>query len=85
MHYRDGTEAKVGDVVKGTGYNIKHEISGKVTHLSTGSPTCNIQIMCVGAGTDIYRNDNGAVFVQATLEYGQCDAFDLVYRKPETK
>jgi len=28
MRYANGRKAKVGDVVKGKGYNIKHEITG---------------------------------------------------------
>jgi hypothetical protein len=35
-HYADGTEAKIGDVVKGKGYNTKHEIIGKV--VTTAQP-----------------------------------------------
>lgn len=50
MHYKDGTEAKLGDFVKGTGYNVKNPdktpriIVGKVVGLTPGSHSCNIQV-----------------------------------------
>ena len=47
-HYKDGTEARVGDVVKGSGYNIKHEIIGMVTRVTPGASSCNLTIACVG-------------------------------------
>jgi hypothetical protein len=43
MHYKDGTPAKVGDLVRGIGYNIKHEIQGIVVGC-VASDTCNIQV-----------------------------------------
>lgn len=43
MHYKDGTPAKLGDLVKGTGYNVKHEIQGVVTGLKA-EDSCNISI-----------------------------------------
>jgi len=48
-HYKDGTPAKVGDVVRGKGYNVKgpdgqlKEITGIVVHVQPG-PTCNLQV-----------------------------------------
>lgn len=49
-HYRDGTAAKVGDVVRGKGYNVRDkagnlkEIVGTVVGVTPGSDTCNIQV-----------------------------------------
>lgn len=49
-HYKDGTETKVGDVVRGTGYNVKdaagnlREIVGTVVGVTPGSASCNIQV-----------------------------------------
>jgi hypothetical protein len=49
-HYKDGTGAKVGDVVKGIGYNVKDEngqlkeIIGTVVGITPGSMSCNIQV-----------------------------------------
>ena len=33
-HYRDGTKAELGDLVRGRGYNLKHEVLGVVVGLS---------------------------------------------------
>lgn len=50
MHYKDGTPAQIGDVVKGKGYNVKDkdgklkEIIGTVVGLTPGSQSCNIQV-----------------------------------------
>lgn len=43
-HYKDGTEATIGDVVRGKGYNVLHEIVGKVVGITPGSASCNIQV-----------------------------------------
>jgi hypothetical protein len=53
MHYANGREAKFGDLVKGRGYNLKHEFTGVVCNLrpdskdSEGKGTCNISIATV--------------------------------------
>jgi hypothetical protein len=102
MHYKDGTEAKLGDVVKGEGYNVKGVIVGTVVHLTPGSEACNIQIvhpivkelppdfaqpnyadfyprsMIVSACRDAGRN--AMISANLGLEYGQCDAFELIHR-----
>lgn len=46
MHYKDGTEAKVGDVVKGTVYNYGRgkEIVGTMISITPGSDSCNCQV-----------------------------------------
>jgi hypothetical protein len=47
MHYKDGSEAKVGDLVKGTAYNTKNPdgsprvIVGTMLQITPGSETCN--------------------------------------------
>lgn len=49
MHYKDGTPAFIGDVVRGCGYNLKddsgslREFVGTVVGLIPGSKSCNIQ------------------------------------------
>lgn len=49
-HYKDGTEAQLGDVVKGRGYNVKGpdgklaELVGTVVAIEPGSDTCNVEI-----------------------------------------
>lgn len=49
-HYKDGSKAKVGDVVRGKGYNIKgkdgelKEIVGTVISITPGATSCNVQV-----------------------------------------
>ena len=49
-HYKDGSEAKVGDNVKGYGYNVKHPdgtqklIHGVVIGIVPDSQSCNIRV-----------------------------------------
>ena len=47
MHYANGREAKAGDVVRGKGYNIKHEIVGVLIYANPTSSTCNCQVATV--------------------------------------
>lgn len=55
-HYKDGTEAAVGDHVKGFGYNLKNPdgspklFAGVVVGLTPGSESCNIQVAHVACG-----------------------------------
>ena|SRR5689334_3619483 len=54
-HYKDGTETKVGDVVRGKGYNLKdadgnlREFVGTVVGVTPGSASCNIQVAHIEA------------------------------------
>ncbi len=62
-HYKDGTPAHVGDVVRGIGYNLKdgdrpREFVGTVVGVVPTSATCNIQvahIKTVQLRTDAYQ------------------------------
>lgn len=56
-HYSDGTEAKIGDIVRGTGYNVKHEIIGKVVNVRPGE-SCTLSIAHVGAKTSVHATIN---------------------------
>jgi hypothetical protein len=50
-HYKDGTEAKVGDLIKGTGYNIKDYnnkpsvIVGTLGRITPNTESCNLIIL----------------------------------------
>lgn len=88
-HYKDGTEAKVGDVVKGKGYNVPHEIIGKLVHITPGDTACNVVVAHVGKDSPVYGqlidgefrlNKNTTGRVDASYEYGQADAFELLHR-----
>lgn len=83
-HYKDGTEAKIGDLVKGKGYNVPHEIIGRVVNIRKGD-SCTLSIAYVGAKTPIYFNMNSekdlpfADFtVIADVEYGDTKCFDKI-------
>ena len=90
MHYSNGREAKIGDLVKGKGYNLKHELVGIVVQLKPGTATCNITIATVGKhpeyGTQgklaLTLINDGTVQQYSSfwtpdviVEYGQTDAF----------
>jgi hypothetical protein len=47
MHYKDGTEAKAGDLVKGTVYNTKGVIVGVMLGITPGSSACNCRVALV--------------------------------------
>lgn len=47
MHYANGRAAKAGDLVRGKGYNIKHEIVGLLVYANPGATGCNCQVATV--------------------------------------
>lgn len=80
MHYRDGTEAKLGDLVRGRGYNIKHEVHGIVVGLTPGHTSCNIHIATLRAAQPLGLE----TLPHPTLveEHGTCAEFELVECSP---
>ena len=54
MHYSNGRIARVGDIVKGKGYNVKHEIIGLMTRISEGPESCNCEIACISRNSLVY-------------------------------
>ena len=93
MHYANGREAAKGDLVRGRGYNVKHEIIGKVVNLRPG-PSCNLSVAYVGfksrvhflADSQLTQQSPDAPFanvkVEADIEFGQTDQFLAI--DPET-
>lgn len=83
MDYLNGREPKAGDLVRGWGYNIKHEIVGKLVAFSAKAESCNClveTITCddpfyVGAAALLARPDHGCYMVTPSHEYGQLDRF----------
>lgn len=47
-HYKDGTAAQIGDLIKGKPYNTDHEIVGQLVQITPGSDSCN----CIVAFAD---------------------------------
>ncbi len=61
-HYSDGMEAKIGDFVKGKGYNVKDkdgnlkEIYGIVVGVTPSASTCNIKVAHVLPGESVWKD-----------------------------
>ena len=53
MHYANGRAAKAGDVVRGKGYNIKHEFTGLLVYANPGTSACNCQVATVTRGSQV--------------------------------
>ncbi len=72
-HYKDGTEAKIGDLVKGTGYNVKHEIIGKVVNVRPGE-SCTLSVAYVGAASRVYYCWDGLKNPDPSVPFCECRA-----------
>lgn len=88
MHYTDGTEAHVGDIVQGRGYNLPYTIVGPVTQLiPSNGEACNIRVETRIAKWHAFHHDDGGPdtpehFTFETYEEaGACSAFTLVARE----
>jgi hypothetical protein len=88
MHYRDGTEAQVGDIVTGRGYNLPYLIVGPVTQLiPANGDACNLRVEVRVAKWHDYSHEDGcpdtpAHFTFETYEEaGAVRDFELVYRE----
>ena len=90
MHYANGRAAKVGDLVRGKGYNAKYEIIGILVAAQPANSACNCQVAHIGPssaavsegwcsdGSVEFPNAGGATtpsYFKSSLEYGQLDAF----------
>ena len=90
MHYANGREAKVGDLVRGKGYNVKYEITGILVSANPAATACNCTVAHIGPssapvaigwwkdGKLVFPNSNDIVapsWFQSSTEYGQLDAF----------
>ena len=86
MHYANGRAAKLGDLVRGKGYNVKHEIIGRLILAQPENSACNCQVAYVGVSSAVgfasyIAPETGAWLpsssfqVTASVEYGQLDAF----------
>jgi hypothetical protein len=87
-HYADGTEAKIGDIVKGISYNVKHEIIGKVVNVRPGE-SCTLSVATVTKKTPVHftsmdgetpsiAKEFAACHVVAELEYGDTKCFTKI-------
>lgn len=53
MHYKNGRTAKAGDLVRGMGYNIKHEIVGLLICAQPANSACNCQVATVTTSSQV--------------------------------
>lgn len=88
MHYRDGTEAFVGDIARGRGYNLPYDIVGPVTQLiPANGDACNIRVEVRVAKWHEYSHDDGGPDIPAHFtfetyeEAGAVRDFELVQRR----
>jgi hypothetical protein len=89
-HDCKGRLVEVGDIVKGKGYNVMHDIIGPVVHVTPGATTCNVQVGYAGihrivgglsgSGYVVSCAPDGHVLVQPCVEYGQADAFEIIQK-----
>ncbi len=83
MHYKNGREAKVGDLVRGRGYNLKHEFTGVLIDAQPHLESCNFTVV-TATSAHIVPERGAPLSPESYLqkEYGALD--QLVAIDPET-
>jgi hypothetical protein len=89
-HYKDGTEAKVGDLIKGQPYNTKRVIVGEVLQVTPATEACNLVVtfptvhkadeVPYGKSGTHFQGNEGKRCIEAAFDYGETRAFELVHR-----
>lgn len=74
-HYKDGTEAKVGDIIKGKPYNTPHEVVGVVVRVTPDSESCNLVVAFTTRYGQGVAPECEAMPAQKT-DYGDTKAFE---------
>ena len=89
-HYKDGSPAQVGDLVKGKPYNTPREIVGDIVSITSGTETCNCQVAFAervhpeapdfyGGALTLVRSAGGdRVFLAVKVDYGETKAFEKI-------
>jgi hypothetical protein len=80
MHYKDGTEARLYDTVKGKPYNTPHEVIGTVVALKAGHDSCGLAVLFTKAHAP-WGGEHG-VTVVTMQDYGTVSEFELVHPSP---
>lgn len=81
MHYKDGTEAHLGDIARGRGYNLKHDVQGVVVGLTPGVGSCDIHVATLIPGRPL-GSSTLAGYPVMYEEHGTCAEFELVSPSP---
>lgn len=79
-HYKDGTPAAIGDVVRGRGYNVPHGVQGVVTGITPGAGSCDIHVAYLRPHFPL--GTRRAIHPALDEEHGTCAEFELVHRHP---
>lgn len=85
-HYADGTEAKLGDHVRGKPYNTPHEVTGVVVGVVTDSESCNLRVAFARPTRDGETSTHTVIVagydpagktqnVTVSVDYGETKAF----------
>ncbi len=61
MHYKDGTEAKIGDLAYGNTHSGKDPVSGYVVSITPGAETCNAYIAVLRPLPNLHPSSGGTV------------------------
>jgi hypothetical protein len=89
-HYKDGSPAQVGDLVKGKPYNTPREVVGEIVSIIPGTESCNCQVAFVERvhpeARDFYVEalrlarsaDGDLIFVTVKVDYGETKAFEKI-------
>lgn len=87
-HYKDGTEAMVGDLVKGKPYNTAREVVGEIVQITPGAESCNCVVAFaetselgseeLSAGHYTFHGNARRVRVAPKYDYGETKAFEKV-------
>lgn len=80
MHYRDGTQAHLGDIARGRGYNLPHDVQGVVVGLTPGSESCSIHLAVLRTAQPV--GTQVAPYPVIFEEHGTCGEFELVHPSP---
>jgi hypothetical protein len=89
-HYKDGTLAKDGDVVKGKPYNTPREVIGVIAAINPGVDTCNClvffpemvdvnQVASYESARLIIGHDGVPKAYVLKSDYGEVRAFEKIF------
>lgn len=81
-HDRNGKEIKVGDIVKGKGFNLSHEIIGPAVAVNPNANSCNLTVATVKRISRRPHWGTAYVFdgemVELCSEHGNCHEFEIL-------
>jgi hypothetical protein len=63
LHYKDGTPAQVGDLVKGKPYDTHHEVVGEIVSITPSAEGCNCQIAFV----ERFQPEAASIYVRSVI------------------